>query len=130
MNLQSPKTQVPKSNETVFEFLSTPGNYEKLMPENTERFEVLGEESFLFQLKGMPEIQLEIQEKSPFEKIKLGSLGGKLPFTLVIEIASVSENESGAQFLFEGQFNAMMGMMVKKPIQKFIDTLSENLEEI
>lgn len=127
MNLQSPTNRVNQSAESLFQFLSQPGNYQKLMPENTERFEVLGEDGFLFQLKGMPEIQLEIQEKKPFQKIKLGSLGGKLPFTLTLKIDAKEENQSEAQFLFEGQFNAMMGMMVKKPIQKFIDTLSENL---
>lgn len=130
MNLQSPSCRVNKDAESLFQFLSIPENYQKLMPQNTERFEVLGENSFLFQLKEMPEIQLEIQEKKPFEKIKLGSLGGKLPFTLILEIDSKGENQSEAQFLFEGQFNAMMGMIVKKPIQKFIDMLSENLSEI
>jgi hypothetical protein len=32
--------------------------------------------------------------------------------------------------VFEGEFNAMMAMMVKGPISKFIETLSENMSKL
>ncbi len=129
MQLES-QTNVSKSSEKVFDFLMKVENYEKLMPESNQRFEILNADSFLFQLSGMPEIQLEIKDSEPHKKVIRGSLGGKLPFTLTANIQEISENESEVQLLFEGSFNSMMGMMIKKPIQKFINTLSENLGNI
>ena len=59
MNLESPKTTIPKSAKETFDFLSDVKNFEKLMPENISKFEVLDEDKFLFALKGMPEIVLK-----------------------------------------------------------------------
>lgn len=130
MQLESPKTNVQKSQEEVFDFLTKMENYEQLMPESNQRFEILSPESFLFQLQGMPEIHLELKETNAPEKVVFGSLGGKLPFTLIATIDSVSQEKSEVQLLFQGEFNAMMGMMIKGPIQKFINTLNENMASI
>ena len=99
------------------------------MPEGTQKFEVDGD-SFLFALKGMPEIRLVLKEKVEFSSIILGAASSKLPFTLSANINEVSENESEVQLFFNGDFNPMMAMMVKKPLRKFIDTLAENLSKI
>ena len=130
MQLESLKTSVQKNQEEVFDFLTKMENYEQLMPESNQRFEILSPESFLFQLQGMPEIHLELKETNAPEKIIFGSLGGKLPFTLIATIDSVSQEKSEVQLLFQGEFNAMMGMMIKGPIQKFINTLNENMASI
>ena len=34
------------------------------------------------------------------------------------------------QLVFDGKFNPMMAMMVKSPLKKFINTLSENIERL
>jgi len=125
MNLESKKTVINKSQKDFFEFLSNLKNFEKLMPENTDKFEVDGE-SFLFSLKGMPEIRLVVKEKQEFDKIILGAASSKLNFSLTAIINKVSETSCEAQLLFDGEFNAMMAMMVKSPLQKFIDTLTDN----
>lgn len=129
MNLESKKTVINKSQKDFFEFLSNLENFEQIMPENNEKFEVDGD-SFIFSLKGMPEIRLVIKEKQEFDKIILGAASSKLNFTLTAEINSVSENSCETQLLFEGDFNPMMAMMVKKPLQKFIDTLTEQAEKL
>ena len=125
MNLETSKTVINKSQKEFFEFLSNLNNFEKLMPENTEKFEVDGE-SFLFSLKGMPEIRLVVKEKQEFDKIVLGAASSKLNFSLTAVINEISENSCDTQLLFEGDFNPMMAMMVKSPLQKFINTLTEN----
>ena len=125
MNLESKKTIINKSQKEFFEFLTDLNNFEQLMPENTDKFEVDGE-SFLFSLKGMPEIRLVVKEKQEFDKIILGAASSKLNFSLTAIINTVSENSCEAQLLFDGEFNAMMAMMVKSPLQKFIDTLTDN----
>ena len=127
MNLESPKITTPKSAQETFDFLSDVKNFEKLMPENISKFEVLEEDKFLFALKGMPEIILKKKEVVAPNKIVLGAAGGKLNFSLKADITEIDDNSSETQLSFEGDFNPMMAMMIKGPITKFIETLVTNI---
>ncbi len=127
MKLEAPKSVIPKSQQETFNFLSDVKNFEKLMPDSIQKFEVLDTDKFVFALKGMPEIILKKKEVVEPSKIVLGAAGGKLDFSLIAHIEKLSESSSQVNLVFEGEFNAMMGMMIKKPISKFIETLSENL---
>ena len=129
MKLESSKTVINKSQKDFFEFLTNLENFKDLMPENTDKFEVDGN-SFIFSLKGMPEIRLVIKEKQEFSKIVLGAASSKLDFTLTAVINELTETSCETQLLFEGDFNPMMAMMVKGPLQKFIDTLSEKASKL
>ncbi len=128
MNLETPNIPVQKTAVDLYEFLTNFKNFEQIMPENTDTFEVK-EDGFVFALKGMPTIKLKLVEKTPNNKIVLGSASEKFPFTLTANIAE-EEQICKVNFNFEGKFNPMVSMMVKKPLQKFIDTLSSNLEKL
>ncbi|RZJ34464.1 MAG: SRPBCC family protein [Flavobacterium sp.] len=130
MELNSPKKRVAKPAQYIFDQLTNVANFEKLMPESIAKFEVLSQDSFIFGLKGMPEIELRLKEKMAPNKIVLGAANDKLPFTLTAYIDPVAEDESDVQLYFEGQFNAMMAMMVKGPISKFIETLAANMGKL
>ncbi len=127
MNLESPKVAVEKTTLYLFDALSDVRNFEKLMPENISKFEITGSDSFIFGLKGMPEIKLLLKEKVPTSKVVLGAASDKLPFTLSATIIPLSETKSEVQLVFDGDFNPVMAMMIKGPISKFIETLAENL---
>ncbi|MFD2891271.1 SRPBCC family protein [Flavobacterium chuncheonense] len=130
MNLESPKVTIDKSAAYIFNALTDVKNFEKLMPDNIAKFEVLDNDAFIFGLKGMPEIKLKMKDKQEFSKVILGAASDKLPFTLTGNINSLDENKSEVQLLFEGQFNPMMAMMVKGPISKFIETLAQNMGKL
>ena len=130
MNLESPKVTIEKSAEHIFNALSDVKNYEKLMPENIAKFEVLGDDIFNFGLKGMPEIKLRLKEGVPNLKVNLAAASDKLPFTLTANIDTISDSSSAVQLHFEGDFNPMMAMMIKGPISKFIETLADNMHEL
>jgi hypothetical protein len=130
MNLESPKVTVAKSAQYLFDSLSDVKNFEKLMPENIAKFEVLGDDIFNFGLKGMPEIKLKMKDKTPHSKVVLAAASDKLPFTLTADIDAVSDGQSAVQLKFEGNFNPMMAMMIKGPISKFIETLAENMNKL
>ncbi|WP_370391912.1 SRPBCC family protein [uncultured Winogradskyella sp.] len=127
MNLESPKVTINKSAKDTFEFLSQVENFEALMPNTIQKFEIIDTDKFLFALKGMPEIVLEKKESQPHDKIVLGAGGGKLDFSLTAHIENLEENKSAVNLSFEGEFNAMMAMMIKGPISKFIETLATNM---
>jgi hypothetical protein len=128
MNLESPKVTLQKSSQEIFEYLSNVGNFEHIMPDNIDKFEA-GDSSFLFALKGMPQIELKLQEMVAPKKIVLGSANEKFPFTLTADIQDQSASSCEVQLQFDGQFNPMVAMMVKNPLQKFIDTLIRNIGE-
>ena len=130
MYIETPKKSISKSDAEVFEFLTDFNNFEQLMPDSIDKFELLNDDSFVFALKGMPEIILERKEQHPNSKIILGAASDKLPFKLQINIESVDDNQSEVQWSFEGEFNAMMAMIIKAPITNFMGTLSDNLVKI
>jgi hypothetical protein len=78
----------------------------------------------------MPEIRLVLKEKTEFSNITLGAASSKLPFTLSGNISELAENKSEVQLIFNGDFNPMMAMMVKKPLTKFIEVLAENISKL
>lgn len=130
MNLESPKVTVQNNAAYLFNALCDVNNFEKLMPDSIAKFEVTDADSFIFGLKGMPEIKLRMKDKMPNSKIVLGAASDKLPFTLTANIEEISDSSAAIQLVFEGEFNAMMAMMVKGPITKFIETLSENMSKL
>lgn len=130
MNLTSKKVTVNKSGEDLCLFLSDVKNFEQLMPENISKFEVIRENAFVFALKGMPEIALEVKEVNPPTEVILGAISDKLPFTLTANVEPIDETTSQAELLFEGEFNSMMAMMIKSPISKFLETLTTNMEKL
>lgn len=130
MNLESPKTTIDKSAEDTFNFIWDVKNFEQIMPENISKFEVLNEDTFIFALKGMPEIVLKRKEAESPNKIVYGAAGGKLDFSLISLITEIETKKCEVQLHFEGDFNPMMAMMIKGPISKFLETLVTNLPKV
>ncbi|MEZ4778372.1 MAG: SRPBCC family protein [Flavobacteriaceae bacterium] len=130
MEIKSKKVTVHKTAEELFNFLKDVKNFEKLMPDNISKFEVIRDDAFVFALKGMPEIALEIKDAQPSTKLTLGAISDKIPFTLEGNIEEVSESNSSIDLLFSGDFNPMMAMMIKSPITKFLETLTSKMETL
>jgi carbon monoxide dehydrogenase subunit G len=127
MKLESTKVSLEKSSQEVFNFLTNVENFEQLMPENINKFKLIDTDKFVFALSGMPEIVLKKKSMVSPNTIILGAAGGKLDFSLTAKIESLSVTQSDVQLTFEGDFNAMMAMMIKAPISKFIETLALNI---
>ena len=130
MEIKSKRVTVNKTSEELCSFLADVKNFEGLMPENISKFEVLREDAFVFALKGMPEIALEVKEVSHPEKVVLGAMSDKIPFQLTGDIRSEGDSMASVELIFSGDFNPMMAMMVKGPITKFMETLSSNMNNI
>ena len=130
MKLESHKVTVEKSAEYLFNALNEVANFEKLMPDNVVKFEVLDEKTFIFGLKGMPEIKLRMKDRTEFSEIVLGAASDKLPFTLTADLNALSENSTEVYLHFDGEFNAMMAMMIKGPIGKLIEAFANNMHKL
>ncbi len=128
MNLEGRKIIVNKSATQLVDMLKSPEDYRSLMPESLQSFEVR-DNGFKFSLKGMPEIALIIDEVSE-DKVVLKSASSSLDFSLIGDITRIDDAQSEVQLLFEGKFNPFIKMMVEKPLQNFINSLTDNLEKL
>ncbi|AZI54594.1 SRPBCC family protein [Epilithonimonas vandammei] len=128
MNLEGRKIIVNKSSSELAGMLKNPQDYKDLMPESLQNFEAR-EDGFKFGLKGMPEIALKIENVSDKEVV-LKSASSSLDFTLTGTMNPVSESQTEVQLLFEGKFNPFIKMMVEKPLQNFINSLTDKIEQL
>ena len=130
MELKSLISNSKLSTKNLFDRLSVIENFETLMPESVSKFELIDSESFLFSIKGMPTFKLKIEEKLMSKKIVLKSVESKITFYLIGYIKESDDKNSTFQIEFKGQLNPMMEMMVKTPLQTFIDDLSKNVKNL
>ncbi len=128
MNLEGRKIIVNKSAKDLVEMLKKPEDYKALMPDSLQSFEVR-DNGFKFSLKGMPEIALNIEEITENEVV-LKSASSSLEFALRGVMNAVTESQTEVQLLFEGKFNPFIKMMVEKPLQNFMNTLTDNIEKL
>ncbi|SIT97340.1 hypothetical protein SAMN05660493_02057 [Epilithonimonas bovis DSM 19482] len=128
MNLEGRKIIVNKSSSELAEMLKKPEDYKDLMPDGLQKFEVK-DNGFKFGLKGMPEIALKIENVSDKEVV-LKSASSSLDFALTGTMNPVSVNQTEVQLLFDGKFNPFIKMMVEKPLQNFINSLTDKIEQL
>ena len=129
MNIEGRKIVVNKSSKQLFEMLKNPADYKDLMPDSLTSFESR-EDGFKFGLKGMPEVALKIAELVEGQKVVLKSASSSLDFSLTGNISPVNENQTEVQLLFDGNFNPFIKMMVEKPLQSFINALTDKIEQL
>lgn len=128
MNLEGRKVIMNKPIGEVVEMLKDPKNYEQLMPEGLQSFEPR-EDGFKFSLKGMPEIALKLGEITQ-EKAVLQSASSSLDFELSTMLHALNDNQTEVQLFFEGKFNPFIKMMVEKPLQNFMNGLTDKIETL
>ena len=128
MNLEGRKIIVNKSSSELAGMLKNPQDYKDLMPEGLQSFEAR-EDGFKFGLKGMPEIALKIDNVSDKEVV-LKSASSSLDFALTGNMNPLNEKQTEVQLLFEGKFNPFIKMMVEKPLQNCINSLTDKIEQL
>lgn len=130
MTLNSTSNELKLSDQNLFYKLTDINNYEKIMPENISKFEIIDSNTLIFSLKGMPEIKLVFGEKISPSLITLNSSESKINFSLTAHINKIDENNCSFSLEFNGDLNPMIQMMVKTPLQSFINDLSSNISKL
>jgi len=129
MKINSSIARVDHSIEQLFSKLSRVETYEDLMPKDAA-FTKIDPSRFRFKLGGMPEIELIISDKKTNESIVLTSSSDKISFSLRAHLTKIAETQSNLQLHFEGDFNPMISMMVKKPLTQFMESLISNIHKL
>jgi carbon monoxide dehydrogenase subunit G len=128
--IESDKTEIKKSAEEVYKFLSNFNNFQKLMPEQVTNWQST-EDTCSFTIAGMATLGMKIVEKKPNTLVKV-SRDGKAPFDFTLEclLKEKNPNESEVQLAFDADLNPMMKMMAVKPLTNFLNLLVEKLKEV
>ena len=130
MTLNSISNELKLSDHNLFYKLTDINNYEKIMPENISKFEIIDSNTLIFSLKGMPEIKLVFGEKISPSLITLNSSESKINFSLTAHINKIDQSNCNFSLEFNGDLNPMIQMMVKTPLQSFINDLSNNISKL
>ncbi|MFN3951792.1 MAG: SRPBCC family protein [Thermaurantimonas sp.] len=130
MNLQSKKVKVEKPVSELYSHLTENlENYRQIMPSEVSVFRVDGD-TFIFGLKGFPEVNLRLKDKVENQKVVFESASSMLKFELTCMLTEADAHSSFVQFLFNGEVNMMMRMMIEKPLQNFIDALADQVGKL
>jgi hypothetical protein len=118
------------STNEIYDYVIKIDNYEAILGNEIRNFEKLNENQFKIKIGSMPNICLELVEDNVNSCVKLISNDSNLNFKILISINSIDENSSVVNVKFDGKFSSMIEMMIKNPLEKFIDSLRNKIEDL
>ena len=118
------------SNNKIYDYVIKIDNYEAILGNEIRNFEKLNENQFKIKIGSMPNICLELVEDNINSCVKLISNDSNLNFKILISINSIDEKSSVVNVKFDGKFSSMIEMMIKNPLEKFIDSLRNKIEDL
>ena len=118
------------SSNEIYDYVIKIDNYEAILGNEIRNFEKLTENQFKIKIGSMPNICLELVEDKVNCCVKLISNDSNLNFKILISINSIDEKFSAVNVKFDGTFSSMIEMMIKNPLEKFIDSLRNKIEDL
>ena len=126
----SPEVTANTSAKNLFEKFSNLNNLKDFLPNEIEEFES-SESSCSFKISKLPKMSLEIIEKIEHTLIKLKSKDTQIPFLMYCNIqGNIDDKSCQVTLVAEMKLNFMMKMMVEKPLNQFLCSLSEQIKKI
>jgi len=123
----SPEVIVNRNAEDFFVKIGDLNNLKEMLPSSIKDFEST-ETTCSFKMKGMPDLNLEIAEKTAYSKISLIAKGSRVPFSLECFITEKGD-QCQARLEINAELNMMMKMMIEKPLTQFLDVLANKMEK-
>ena len=121
---------IPYSSEKLYSHIIDINNYEQILKDEIRSFDKLSEKEFKIKIGNMPGINLLLSELPDNNEVKLSSNDNHLNFYILIKIDAIESNSSKIKVQFVGNFSSMIEMMIKKPLNAFIDSLKNKIENI
>ena len=121
---------IPYSSEKLYSHIIDIDNYEQILKDEIRSFDKLSENEFKIKIGNMPGINLLLSKLPENNEVKLSSNDSNLNFYILIKIDAIESNSSKIKVQFVGNFSSMIEMMIKKPLNAFIDSLKNKIENI
>ncbi|HLV42128.1 MAG TPA: hypothetical protein VKY37_07610 [Brumimicrobium sp.] len=130
MKIDSEKSIVNAPIQKVYDFLVNAENIGELLPKNEVKDFKGSAKECSFKVQGGITISLVQDDLVPTEEIKLVS-GEKspFPFKLSIHLKEIGDATEG-YIAFDGEVNAFLKMMVKKPLTNLFNHMTNELKEV
>lgn len=126
--IESQARSINQSPEALFNFLTNFNNFEALMPDKVTNW-TSTENSCYFSISGIASLGMKITEKNAPTYIKMID-DGKVPFSFefLVNIQDQGNASSRVQLSFNAKLNAMLKMVAIKPLNEFLESLLDHLE--
>ena len=121
---------IPYSSEKLYSHIIDIDNYEQILKDEIRSFDKISDNEFKIKIGNMPGINLLLNELPENNEVKLSSNDSNLNFYILIKIDAIESNSSKIKVQFVGNFSSMIEMMIKKPLNAFIDSLKNKIENI
>ncbi len=130
MKIDSNKSIVDAPIEDVFNFLTNTENIGELLPKNEVKDFKGTKTDCSFKVQGGITISLVQSELNPNKEIQMVS-GEKspFPFKLSVHLSEVDGKTEG-YIAFDGEVNAFLKMMVKKPLTNLFNHMTNELKQV
>ena len=130
MEINKESKEIPYSSEKIYTYISDINNYENILKNEIKSFDKISENEFKIKIGSMPGIKLILEKNLTDEYVKLISNDSKFNFSIIIYVNQISDKSSKVTVKFTGSFSSMIEMMIRKPLENFIESLKNKIEEI
>lgn len=130
MEINKESKEIPYSSEKIYNYIIDINNYENILKNEIKSFDKISENEFKIKIGSMPGIKLILEKNLTDEYVKLISTDSNFNFSIIIYVNQISEKSSKVTVKFIGSFSSMIEMMIRKPLENFIESLKNKIEEI
>ena len=130
MDLSRVTDRIKFKASTVYNFLNNPVNYESILIDEISEFSMIDEKSFAIKIGSLPKISLEHNSNVLELSTSLKSNNEKLSFVFNFKVSEIDKSSCNIEIHFKGEFSSMMQMMIKPPMNKFLDAISKKVISI
>lgn len=132
MRIESRIGHIYATTERVFSMISDFSRINTTMlPQNDKIKDVEATaDSCTFTIDKAGRFGMRIVEREPYNLLKIESMESPLQFKLWIQLKEYHETETAVKVTLDAEVNALMSVMVKKPLTEFVETLVSRMEQI
>ena len=130
MEINKESKEIPYSSKKIYTYIIDINNYENILKNEIKGFDKISENEFKIKIGSMPGIKLILEKNLTDKYVKLISNDSNFNFSIIIYVNQISEKSSKVTVKFIGSFSSMIEMMIRKPLENFIESLKNKIEEI
>ena len=132
VKIESKKVEIKRNVEFVYEYLADFTHFSMVANDKIENFKAT-QDRCSFTIKGMTDMGLKIIARVPNESITISNdtdIPSSMPlnFLIIFEFERLEPYVTRAVVKMELDANPMIAMMVKKPLEKFVNSLADGMK--
>lgn len=132
VKIESKKVEIKRNVEFVYEYLADFAHFSMVANDKIENFKAT-QDRCSFTIKGMTDMGLKIISRLPNESITISNdtdVPSSMPlnFLIIFEFERVEPYVTKVIVKMELDANPMIAMMVKKPLEKFVNSLADGMK--